>query len=193
MIEVRSFGQVKGQYFLLGAIIIITLFFTGFYLVKNESIFSSSYKADDLKYLFYNMQSEYPRVFNYGINESDITVELRNFTEFSRSIYSSNILNFTTLLIYTTNISDNLNVTIVNYLGYDTEVELNISGTLKNLTVTDEGLNSTIFSAVNPKFVMTVKFNSQEKQLSMVRDKYNLYTYLQLRRKSEIIKGSVLA
>ena len=189
----KTGNYIKGQYFLLGAIIIITLFFTGFYLVKNESLFASSYEANDLKYLFYNTQSEYPRAFNYGINESDITGRLRNFTEFSRSVYSGNILNFTALCIYTTNISDNLNVTVINYLGSDTQVELNVSGTVKNLTVAEGGINSTLFMVVSPKFVMTVRFNSQEKQLSMVRDKYNLYSYLQLRRVSEIIKGSVLA
>ena len=185
--------SAKGQYFILGSIIIITLFFTGFYLVRNETIFTYSYKADDLKYLFYNMQSEYPRAFNYEINESDIAGELRNFTEFSRSTYSGNIINFTALWIYTTNVSDSLNVTVVNYLGYGTEVEINVSGTVKNLTVAEEGLNSTLFMAVSPKFVITVKFNSQERQLLMVRDKYNLYSYLQLQRESEIIKGSVLA
>ncbi len=184
---------MKGQYYLLGAIILTMLFFTGLYLVKTESMFTTSYKSDDMKFLFYDIQSEYPRAFNFGINESDITGKLRNFTEFTNNMLTGSLINFTSLWIYTINISDNLNVTVGNHLGYDTIVQLNISGSVQNLSVMDGGINSTIFPVVGSKFNMTVNFNSNQKKLSMMRDKYNLYSYIQLQRANEMTKGGVLA
>ena len=70
---------------------------------------------------------------------------------------------------------------------------LNVSGSVQNLSVASDGINSTVFTSILPEFNMTVIFNSQQKKLSMLRDKYNIYSYIELLRESEIIKGGVLA
>lgn len=185
--------KMKGQYFLISGIILTTLFYIGFYLTNTSSLLTLSFESDDMKYILYNVEDEYPRVFNFGINDSDITGYLSDYTLFTKDTLSGNLINFTSLWIYTINESDDLNITAGNFLGYDTIVSINISGTVRNISVGNEDTNSTLFPSPGESFNVTVSFNTNEKKLSMLRDKYNIYAYMQLKRMDEIVKGGIQA
>ncbi len=175
-------NRKKGQFFLLSAIIVATLFYIGFYITHAGPLISVSTETEDMKYVLYNLQNEYPRVFNDAASESNESGRLSDFTLFSRSAVSEKIINYTALWLYTKNTTSGINITIGNFLEGDVIVSINISGTAKNVSVPYEGTNSTIFSSVGQFFNMTINFNSREKKLSMTREKRNLYAYLRLSR-----------
>jgi len=191
--EETVYGKRKGQYMLLSAVVLITLFYTGFYLVNTRPLLTVRMSSDDIRYFVDNLEEEYPKVFNYGVNASGEVELLNNFTLFCRSELSGNILNTSVLWIYTENVTDDLNVTVGNYLGNDTTITVNVSGDVKDFSVASDGVLSKIYQNVPEEFNMTVSFNSKEKKLSMMRDKYNIYVFIELARGNEKVYGGVLA
>ena len=48
---------MKGQYFLLSGIILLTLFYTGFYLTSSGTILTRSFHSDDMTYIADNIDN----------------------------------------------------------------------------------------------------------------------------------------
>ena len=122
---------MKGQFFILGAILIISLFFMG---LPNQGTFIVG-KFEDIDYLFENVHREFPIALNNILNMSEDLNEapdrLMNFTRYVDSRASEKLINFSTFWVISWNSSpSNINVTAGNYLRYNTTVTLNVSGSV---------------------------------------------------------------
>lgn len=172
---------MKGQFFVLGAIIIITLFFAG--LPPKDGLIKE--KTDDIVFLFDNVNREYPFALNNALNmsdDADSSIDrLMNFTRFTDRLLSERLINYSSLWVVGWNISSNFNITVGNYLQYDTIVLLNLSGTEFNLSVSFNSTNSTVFSA-SDTFSMNISFGGYSKNSTWVRDRVNLYTFIIMQR-----------
>lgn len=175
---------MKGQFFILGAILIIGLFFIG--LPMRTVIIKTP--SEDLTYLSDNIQNEMHIALNLGLNESNAIGDLVNFTRFVDSKMFEHFVNFSCLWVVTENVLDDLNATVGNFLGYDTIVKLTISSYTKDLSVSDNATNSFTFLNVPSEFTMNISFDSQNYTVTWQRDKINLYVFTNLMRDEDSIK-----
>ncbi len=182
----------KGQFFLVGAFSLAILFFVGISSqISPEGIVFPEIRA--VSSLFDNVRNEYPRAANLGLNESEPVGRLTNFTNFVESKTKERGIEFSLLFVLTQNVSDNLNVTVGNFLGYPIDIELNVSGAVENLQVSDGGTDSNLFSNPPETFSLGISFNTTEKNLLLEKRKANLYFILDMRKGDNIIKGEVVS
>ena len=95
--------------------------------------------------------------------------------------------------IVTQNVSDNLNVTVGNFLGYDIHVTLNVSGSIKELDVENGKTNSEFFTSPPSEFELGLNFNTTQKNLLLEKYKANIYFILEMRKGDEKITGETKA
>lgn len=181
---------MKGQFFLAVAFSLAVVFFVGISSqISPESI--SFPRMSSLNHLFDNIENEYPRVANLGLNESSPVKTLTNFTEFAKNKTRERRGVFSLIFVLTQNVSDDVNVTVGNYLGYPINASLNVSGVSENLSVSDSGTNSTLFSDPPESFTLGISFNTTEKNLLLEKRKVSLYFILEIRKEGNIIRGEV--
>ena len=182
----------KGQFFLLGALFFMLMF----YLAVSAHIsrpFAGSMLKEDVRNLFENVKDEFPRALNFGLNSSKPVSTLINFTNFVMNHTKSRDADFAALWILTQNVSSDLNVTVGNFLGYSTTIMLNVSGNEKEIYVENGKINSTIFLSPPSEFGMNVSFNTTEENLLLEKYKANLYLFLEMRRGGDRIRGEIKA
>ena len=180
----------KGQFFLLGAFILAVLFFVG--ISTRISPGSISFpKINPLETLFDNVEDEYARALNLGLNESRPVEVLTNFTEFVEEKLAERGGELSLLFILTENVTDDVNVTVGNYLGYPVSIALNVSGVTKTIDVPDRETGYAMFSDPPETFTLKVSFNTTEKNLLLEKRKVNLYYILEMRKGENIIKGDM--
>lgn len=193
--------RLKGQFFVLGAILIVGLFFIG--LPKSDPLTYT--RSGDLVYIFGNIEREFPIALNLGLNESNHIDTLKNFTWFTDRVMDEHLINFTALWLITeaTNTSsDDLNITIFNYLGHNIIYNLsvcNADGTPScslgiNIPLDNNSTNSWYYG---PGFFtdllnITLEFESNTVNLDLIqKDKVNFYAFISLERNENIIRGEV--
>ncbi|NIP40475.1 MAG: hypothetical protein GTN39_03065 [Candidatus Aenigmarchaeota archaeon] len=181
---------MKGQFFLASAFALAILFFIG---ISSQITPGSVVTAEttSLELLSDNVKSEYPKVANLGLNESDPVRILMNFTEFVERKTRERGAEFSFLFVLTQNVSDDLNVTVGNYIGYTVNIELNVSGDSETLSVPDMGTDSELFSNPPESFELEISFNTTEKNLLLEKRKANFYFILEMRKGGNIIKEEV--
>jgi hypothetical protein len=182
---------MKGQFFIVGAILVCSLFFAG--LPKFAPIISQP--SGDLTYISSNLNGELPHALNIGLNDSDPIGRMENFTHFlERSLLDRNI-NFTSLWLVVENQSSNLNVTGGNFLGEDVAVTINVTdssgSTVQPLVLLNGTVNSTTVSSVDQAYNITVTFFDQEESAEYPRDKVSLYAFYRLTRGDDLIQNHV--
>jgi len=188
-----------GQFFLLGAFLLIALFYVGMQFGK--PLVHTDTK--NLHYIIDNVKTELPHALNLGINKTTPTPIMTNFTRYlDESLY---FVNFSTLWIYTDNIdfgsliggfTETLNVTLGNFLDYSVTVNVTVDGTSKDITIVNNETNSTAFEVditADRYFNMTVKFDGTTRQMNnTVLDKYNLYALIKVQRGGDFIKEELV-
>ena len=136
---------MKGQFFLAGAFALAIIFFVGISAqISPEGIVFP--KTTSVTTLFDNLRDEYPRAANLGLNESKPIQTLTNFTDFVEGKTKEKGVEFSLLFILTQNVSDDLNVTVGNFMGYPINIGLNVSGNSQTLQISDGGTGSKIFT-----------------------------------------------
>ncbi|MEE9323206.1 MAG: hypothetical protein V3U72_01550, partial [Candidatus Aenigmarchaeota archaeon] len=134
----------KGQFFLTGSFFFILVFYIGI-----ASYLSPPYvnppAGESIEDLFENIKNEYPRVLNFGLNVSKPVNTLINFTDFAMNITKERKFELHALWLVTESVSNNLNITVGNFLGDSTTVTLNVSGDTKEIYVDNEDTNSSLF------------------------------------------------
>jgi hypothetical protein len=186
----RQLKGMSGQFFILGAFILMIMFWTGISAYLSAPLFSNS-GPQEINYLIKNMVNEYPKAFNSGLNqvpEAGIGA-LVNFTLFCRNASAERNMDFYAIWIVTENVSNDLNVTVGNFLGYPVNVTLDLSGVVKTVFVGNDSVNSTLFTNPAETFPLDISFNSGEKNLILGKRKANLYFLLQLHAGDDVMVG----
>ncbi len=181
----------KGQYFLLSSFFLILLFYAGIAIYFSPSSMTSA--SGDLPHLFENIESEYPRAFNFGMKASSPAATLANFTGLAKNLTTGRGAAFRALWMVTENASDDLNVTVGNWLGSAITITLNVSGDVKVISVSDGSTNSTLFTSPPSEFALALSFNTDQKNLLLEKYKANLYLLLEMEKGEDKIAGEIKA
>lgn len=185
IINRKHFGaKKKGQFFLLGAFLVSTLFFMG--LPRPASL--SVEVTKDLGYLSLNMQKEIPNAYNLGIKQGDYINTIKNFTWFSDNILRNRRATLGLVIGFGNNISTtDYNVTIFNYYGSQQTFNITIGTTLKQLVVPNNQSNSTSFSGIGSTLNISFKYADEEKNMTWVRDKRSIFGVINLTRAESVV------
>lgn len=115
----------KGQFFIVGALLICSVMFISLPLSAPLIAQPSS----DLGYISENLRAELPRALDMGLNESAPLARLANFTRFVERALAERRINYTSLLLVMKNDTGTyLNVTGLNSMGEAVDVFFNVSG-----------------------------------------------------------------
>lgn len=179
---------MKGQFFLLAAFFFLLVFYLGVSVYLSPSFANPAIK-EEVAGLFENMQNEYPRVVNIGLNSSNPVATLVNFSGLAVNVAEAKGASLEVLWIFTQNSSDDLNVTVGNFLGSTLDITLNVSGDVKEMQVGEGQTNSALFTSPPSEFELRANFNTNEKNLLLEKYKANLYTVMEMRKGNDVIRG----
>lgn len=193
--------KMKGQYFILGTILITILFFIG--LQFGKPLIQTS--AGNLEYIYDNIEHELPYALNLGINKTTPIITLTNFTRYlDESLY---FINFSTLWVVTDNIDFGLgqifhtvNVTVGNFLDYDVTVNVTFDGSSTDVFIPNNQTNFTTYEfniGAAPmgvyNFDLKLEFDGVTRYMNnTVLNKYNFYSLVKLKRGDDYRKEEVV-
>lgn len=179
---------MKAQFFVLGAILLASLFFVGMpltgYIIKPLS--------EDLNCFAENIEEEFPNTLNLVIESGDIE-RLGDFSRFMDSQMNQRNADFRNLWVIAEGQGSNVNVTVGNYLDEDVTVILNISNTVNMILMPSGTTDSVMFFSVPAQYTLRVSFPGLDRELSYQRNKINLYSYFSLSREDDVIIEEVVA
>jgi hypothetical protein len=175
---------MKGQFFIVGALIIVILLFIGLPIIRPLLLNPS----EDMKLLADNVEKELPYALNLGLKTNTPVSSLLNFTRFVDRVLTERDVTFSSLWIISQNSTGGVNITIGNFLPSNTTVTLGLT----TVFVPTNSTNSTELSA-SEKFNLTISFEGRQKTVEWLRKKTNLYAYLEFQRGENIIKEELVA
>ena len=179
---------MKAQFFILGALLLATLFFAGLpitgHLVRTVS--------DDMEQFSENLEMEFPHAMNLANDLGDIE-RLGDFSAFADSQITQRNAEFRNLWVVTEPIGSNVNVTVGNYLDEDMTVVLNISNNIQMLLIPANAEDSVMYFGVPSQFLLRVTVPELDRELTLQRDKINMYSFFSLSRGEDFIRKEVLA
>jgi hypothetical protein len=157
---------MKGQMFLLAAIIIVTALFIIRISIKTPNIIEET-KALELtfeKNIFDNLQTEFKDVARYSSNyKLNITGNVFDFGNFTRDKMVEHGLTSEFLFVGSLANTSNsiMNVSLVNLLRQTINASLNLNGTVKTNTDIDGQKWDTYFSFTpGSTYVLTISYNN---------------------------------
>ena len=113
----------KGQFFLLGAILLAIMFFAGLSSLKPVT----TPPSEDLKFFMENVKKDLPHSLNLGLQGGSGVNDLGNFTQFTDRILTDRFVNFTALwLVAEPGYNTRVRVTVGNFLDTDQVVNVTI-------------------------------------------------------------------
>ena len=178
----------KGQFFIVGAVVLCMAFFAG--LPPSEPLIRAS--SEDITHFSENIQRELSKTMNFGLDANNTVEYMENFTEFADRAMAEHLINYTSLWLITGNSSSDLNVTAGNFIWLvEADITLNLSGIVKNLLVPYNTTNSTVFSSVPSEFNLTISYEDMEKTVEWQKDKANLYALVVLTKDRDISKNEL--
>lgn len=178
--------RIKGQFFLWGALLLVIAFFIGSVGLTQKIIVTES---DDMSFYSDNIKKEIPKALNFGLNESNGTSTLVDFSRFLDSVLAERMIKYSSIWLVSEKNDTGVDITVGNFLDKNITITLNISTTSKNLFVKDNSTNKTTFTSVNPSFTLKIEYDGTTKTLNWNRDKVNLYVRYNLTRgKKRIIE-----
>jgi len=181
-------AKVKGQFFILGAVLICALFYIGLPLYGPQL---HSYRKD-LSFASGDMESEFPRALNLGIKEGSGTGTLADFSRFAGSTLSGQNMKFQSLWVVTEPQPLGVQVTVGNFMGQDQALSITVDGTPQNLDVPDNSTESRFFSS-SENFQISIQFPGHSRTGTWVRNKVNLYAFMEIARGSDRVVEEIEA
>ena len=181
--------KMKGQFFVLGAILICSLFFIG--VPKFTAIISEP--SGDLQYITLNLRSELSHAHNIGVNSSSVINVMKNFTHFVESSMLDRGVGYSSVwVLFKNTTGTTINITAGNFFGENVTINIDVDGTDKNLTISNGTVGSTTFSSVPLIYNVTISLLDQEETAEWPRYKNGLFAFFQLIRGNDIIKNTVI-
>ncbi len=184
--ERRRTGR-KGQFFILGAVLICMLFFVGLPLYGPQL---QAYRKD-LFFVSGNLESEFPRALNLGIKAGSLQ-DFADFSRFTGSTLSGQNVKFQSLWVVTEPQPLGIQVTVGNFMGQNQALSITVDGNSQNLDVPDNSTESRFFSS-SERFEISINFPGHSKAATWVRNKVNLYAFTETARESDVVAEEIEA
>ena len=181
-------GKRKGQFFILGAVLICMLFFIGLPLYGPQL---QSYRKD-LSFVSANLETEFPKALNLGIKAGSGTSSLVDFSRFAGSTLSGQGMKFQSLWVVAEPQSSGIQVTVGNFMGQAQSLSITVDGSGQNLDVPDNSTDSRLFAA-SDDFQITISFPGHSKAATWVRNKANLYSFVEIARGTDNVVQEIEA
>jgi hypothetical protein len=178
---------MKAQFFLLGAILLASLFFVGIPLSGTLVKTSSS----DLTYLSGNIADEFARALNFGLAEGAPVYDMLDFVRFLDAATQENYANFTAFWFVTEPQGSGINVYAGNYMETDVNAAFKIGGETNILLISHDSNNTANFAGVPEQFAMNVSYAGHSGEFNLTRDKVNLYVSFWLVRGDSVTRKEV--
>jgi len=172
----------KGQIFLIAASVFIVVLL----------IIKVGFDASDIDRKIANIEYDYTQQYFYNINREifksveicynqpeNVTSNVFDFLNFTRKTMEGKNYNFNLFLVISSSLNNELNVTVINFLGENVDVNLTLipSFQSKSSLVNDYGLYKTTFDiSGNDNYKMIVKYADKESNVTISKDKGVTYT-----------------
>jgi len=180
---------MKGQFFLLGAILLSTLFFIG--LPSAVNLVTPD--VSDMEYLSKNIEKEIPVVMNIDINDGSGTSHIESFSSFLVSKMAEKNIKLSLFWVYMEPSVGDIDATTGNYMGDEESVSITINSDTRTFSLSDSSTNQEAFSGTGASPDLEIVFSEMNKDLSIKRDKHNMYCYISLKRGNEIIVREIVS
>jgi hypothetical protein len=181
---------MKAQFFILGAVLLCSLFFIG--LPPGQPLAGVS--TQDMDYMMLNLEREFPRALNLGMDGGDPAGTMANFTSWVRTVGRGLLLNFSSFWLFAEgDPGGDVTVYLGNFMGTDMSVTLNLDGEQRSVLVGDGDLASETFASVGSPYNIVLLFGSEARNFDWQRDKVNLFVMLELERGENIARRDVVA
>jgi hypothetical protein len=180
--ERRRLGRRKGQFFVLGAVLICSLFFIGLPLYGPQV---QAYKKD-LSYVSANLESEFPRALNLALRSGSVQ-SFADFSRFSQGTLAGQNIRLRALWLASEPWEDGVQVTVGNFMGKDLEVNITVGAEFRGIQIQDNLTVTALFSSVPDSYDMVVEFPGHSKSITWLRNKASLYSYQEVSRGADLV------
>jgi hypothetical protein len=171
---------MRGQFFILGAVLICAIFFIGLPLYGPQV---QSYRKD-LTFVSDNLESEFPKAFNLALNASGGIANFEDFSRFAGGTLAGQNVKFRALWLVTQPDGTGVQVTVGNFMGQSQALSITVDGNGQNFDIPDNSTQSAFFPS-SENFQMSIQFPGHSKTGTWVRDKVNLYAFAEIARGSD--------
>jgi len=178
---------MKGQFFILGAILLSVMFFIGL----PSAVKLVTPDVSDMEYLSENIEREIPVIIN--MEPSAGTSHLEDFSLFLRSKMAERNINLSIFWVYSEPSGTDMVLTTGNYMGTEESVILTLNSEERSFTLSDSSTNQETFGGTGSSPTLEVGFSAAKKTLNIKRDKHNMFCYLSLSRGNELITREIVA
>lgn len=181
---------MKGQYFILGAILICSMFFIG--LPPIQPI--REMPSEDMDYIMKNLEHELPHALNLGLGDGTPRQTMENFTGWVRGFTRRLLINLSSTWVFAMgNEYGDVTVSVGNFMGTDMIVSVDLDGDQRNIFVQDGDSESTTYTSVGSVYDLSIQFGSESRSFSWNRDKANLFAIIELERGENIARKDIVA
>jgi hypothetical protein len=179
---------MKGQFFVLGALLLASLFFIGLpmtgYVIRPVS--------GDFEYLAANLDREFPRALNIALQSGSVE-SLGGFSTFLENQVGQKNADFRNLWVVAEGSGGSVNVTVGNFLKKDITIVLNASNTIEMIYMPSGTMDSVTFMGVSSPFVFSVTSPESSREMVLQRDKANLYVFYSISRGGDVLRKEIVA
>jgi hypothetical protein len=180
---------MKGQFFIVGGLLVCALLFFG----MGAGMSMSRSSTTDMQRMADNVAREVPRALNIGINSSDPVGVLENFTAFWMGIAGGRRMGPSCYWAVFRPDGDYVNVSVGNFLGSTADFGVNVSDDYDVIQVTDGSVGSSLFTASGYSLNATVTVGGGSSGAVLLRNKTSVIGEVSLERGGNILKKEILA
>lgn len=183
--------RMKAQFFILGAILLCSLFFIG---LPSRQAFTSA-PSDDMEYVMQNLEDEFPAALNLGMESGNPGAVMEDFSSWSRDVARGLLMDMAAFWLFAEvdPSSGNVTVSAGNYMGTALNLAVELDGDERNLYLQDGESSSTTFSMVSPEYSLDIRFGNVSRTLTWNRDRVNLFTLIELERGGNLARSEIVA
>ncbi len=182
-------GRMKGQFFIIGALLICSLLYIGLAPTISVTVADSA----DMGRLAENMESELPHALNIGAVSPGVPGALMGFSNFSADAAHGRGISMKCLWVAIEPGQGSVNVTVGNLMGAEETVGIDVDGTYMAVRVPDGAFNYTELPVSGPSFTVNITHADGGTAAEMPSNKTSLYAFLQLSRGGDVTRKEILA
>jgi len=186
--ERRKAGRRKGQFFILGAVLVCSLFFVGLPLYGPQI---QSYR-EDLSLVSNNLESEFPRALNLALKSGSVE-GLADFSGFSQSSLAGHNTRMRALWVVSEPQGSGVWVTVGNFMNQSESVSVTVEGNRHDFNVPNNSTLSWAYPSAPDDFQISVQFQGHEKATTWVRDKVGVYAFMEFSRGADTVVQEIEA